>query len=349
MKKTVILIPALDPPALYTDYVRELMAAGFSDIITVDDGSADKAIFETLRGLGCTVLTHEKNEGKGQALKTGLTYYKEHFDYEEYAGVITADSDGQHLVGDVKKLSDALIGGEERLLLGSRDFTQPQVPARSRFGNQTTARVFKTFFRMEIGDTQTGLRGIPNCLIDGCLDTTGKRFEYETAMLLSVGKKAGIREIPIETVYLNENKGTHFNTVTDSARIYWIIFGTFFRFALSSISSALVDLLLFALFSRILPDGEFRILAATYLARVLSAAYNYLINHKVVFQSRENYGKTLAKYITLCVLQALASGLLVKWLSGLLSIGEVACKVIVDAVLFFVSDQIQKHWVFKKA
>ncbi|MBQ4426068.1 MAG: bifunctional glycosyltransferase family 2/GtrA family protein [Lachnospiraceae bacterium] len=349
MKKTVILIPALDPPASFPSYVEELHEAGFSDVIVVDDGSSDKTIFEELSHKGCAVLTHAVNEGKGQALKTGLAYYRDHYDFDEYAGVITADSDGQHLCADVKKLADAMTGGEERLILGSRDFTLPQVPARSRFGNQTTARVFRIFFRMKVGDTQTGLRGIPNALVEACLAVRGKRFEYETAMLLDVGKQSGILEIPIETVYLDENKGTHFNTFTDSARIYWIIFGTFFRFALSGVSSAIVDLVMFAFFSKlILPEGEHRILAATYLARVISASFNFVVNRNIVFKSEKKVSVTAVEYVLLCVAQAYVSAFLVKNFSLALSAEEVVVKVFVDLALFFVSFFIQKRLIFKR-
>lgn len=248
MKKTVILIPALDPPDSFVDYIRELKIAGFSDILVVDDGSTQGEIFQKIQQLGVTVLKHDKNEGKGQALKTGLAWYREHYDYHKFAGVITADSDGQHLCRDVKKLAEQLSFGTKELVLGVRDFSLPQVPPKSRFGNSLTIWIFRWLLRIRISDTQTGLRGISNELIDDCLEISGKRFEYETVMLTEVGKKAGIKEIPIETVYYEENKGTHFNPVTDSIRIYWRIFGTFFKYLFSSLSSSVVDILFFTLF-----------------------------------------------------------------------------------------------------
>lgn len=349
MKKVVLLIPALDPPAVFPDYVRQLLSCGFRDILVVDDGSSDDEYFRQVQKLGCIVLKHEKNEGKGQALKTGLSYYQEHYDYEEYAGVITADSDGQHLCRDVQKLAEKLGGGTAELLLGARDFSLPQVPPKSRFGNSLTSWIFCHLLRFEVSDTQTGLRGIPNVLVSACLELPGKRFEYETTMLTEVGRKSGICEIPIETVYYEENKGTHFNPVVDSIKIYRTIFGTFFKYIFSSLSSSVLDLLLFALFSKVLLSGvPWRIFASTGLARIFSAAYNFCMNRNVVFKSKAGYASSAAAYCCLCVVQALASALLVNAGCHLLNIDEVVMKLVVDTVLFFVSYQIQSRFIFNR-
>lgn len=347
MKKLAILIPALDPPLSFSQYISELFQKGFTEIVVVDDGSSGKEQFERLKEAGCHVLTHPKNEGKGQALKTGLLYYKEHYDPEMYAGVITADSDGQHLSGDVGRIAALLQEGEERLILGSRDFSLSQVPPKSRFGNSMTSWIFRYILRLPVGDTQTGLRGIPNVLIEDCLRIPGKRFEYETSMLLEVGKKAGILEIPIETVYLDENKGTHFNPFLDSLRIYRTIFGTFFRYLLSSLSASVLDLLLFWLFSKVvLTDVSHRILAATVLARICSSVYNFLVNRNIVFKSKNGYSSSSVKYFSLCAALALASALLVTAIHNLIRLDEVLVKMIVDTCLFFISYQIQHRYIF---
>ena len=349
MKKVVILIPALDPPDIFPDYVRELLDFGFQHIIVVDDGSSSQSCFEKIRNMGCVVLKHEKNEGKGQALKTGLAFYKEHYDYEEFAGVITADSDGQHLCKDVNNLAKTLQMGEERLILGSRDFSLSQGPPKSRCGNQLTSRIFKYLLRFEVKDTQTGLRGIPNKLIDRCLALPGKRFEYETAMLTEIGKKSGILELPIETVYYDANAGTHFNPVMDSIKIYKTIFGTFLRYVFSSLSSSILDLFLFTIFSKVLfKKIANRIILATYLARAFSAIFNFCMNRNVVFKSDQKYAVAAVRYFALCIVQAMASAFLVSGIYTVLRIEEVLIKLVIDTALFFVSYQIQRRFIFKR-
>lgn len=221
--------------------------------------------------------------GKGKALKTGMRYYKENASYEDYAGIITADSDGQHLAEDVKKIQKRLALGESKLILGVRNFDLESVPAKSRIGNKLTSLVFRFFLGLSISDTQTGLRGIPNSLIDLCLAIPGDRFEYETAMLMDVGKAAEIEEVNIHTVYYDENQGTHFRPVKDSFLIYQMLFGSFFRYLFVSLSSFFVDIALFALFTKTHFNGmALRIPLAAAGARVLSGTYNFIMNRNLV-------------------------------------------------------------------
>lgn len=347
MKKVVVLIPALNPPASFPQYVSQLLAQGFADILVVNDGSSSDECFRQIQDMGCIVLNHSQNEGKGQALKTGFTYYQENYDFEEYAGVITADSDGQHLVKDVCRMAEELVSGNGELLLGARDFSLAQIPPKSRFGNNLTSWIFRYLLRFRVTDTQTGLRGIPNILIEPCLKLPGKRFEYETTMLTEVGRKFGICEIPIETVYYEENRGTHFNPIVDSFMIYKIIFGTFLKYVFSSLSSCVIDLLLFTLFSKGLLAGyPYYIFVSTILARIVSATYNFCMNRNVVFKSQEGYGKTAVCYMLLCISQMVLSGLLVTVGCRLLRADEVITKMFVDTILFFVSYLIQKKLIF---
>jgi len=97
--------------------------------------------------------------------------------------------------------------------------------------------------------------------------------------------------------------------------------------------------------------GKLSILAATVIARVVSSFYNFNMNRKVVFQSEEGYGKTMARYYALCVVQMLASAGLVTLVKSFTPGGAgvaTVIKAVVDTCLFVISYQIQKHWVFKK-
>lgn len=343
-----ILIPALDPPEKFKEYIRELVSSGFTDILVVDDGSADKEIFREIAAHPqVTVLTHEKNGGKGKALRTGMQYYRRNRAFDKYCGVITADSDGQHLCKDVRKIRDRLLEGTDRLVLGVRDFDEAGVPTKSRFGNQLTGFLFRVLLGLSVSDTQTGLRGIPNALIDLCLSIPGDRFEYETSMLIEIGKTVGFEEVKIDTVYYDENRGTHFHPIKDSFRIYRLLFGTFFRYLLTSLSSFLVDILLFALGTKLLfPGRPWRIPVSTAGARVISGAYNFFMNRNVVFKSSNSYVKTGIFYLILCVIQCAASAGLVYAFTRLLSLDEVFVKTVVDACLFLVNYRVQKLLIF---
>lgn len=81
----------------------------------------------------------------------------------------------------------------------------------------------------------------------------GDRFEYETNMLLAFKEKAiPFEENKIRTVYIEENKSSHFRTFVDSWRIYKLILAHFFRYTINSIVCAVVDTGLFTLFTALL-------------------------------------------------------------------------------------------------
>lgn len=133
--KIVILIPSLSPGKELIPYIDELIQNGYENIIVINDGSAKEydAIFNEIElKKECIVLKHEINLGKGKAIKDGLKYYLNN-KRNEHIGIITADSDGQHLVKDVTKIAEAMLQNPSSLILGVRDFSDPRVPPKSSF------------------------------------------------------------------------------------------------------------------------------------------------------------------------------------------------------------------------
>lgn len=262
-------------------------------------------------------------------------------------GAITADSDGQHSPECILACVDALIAHPDSLILGCRCFEGNDVPARSEFGNKCTRVVMKYLTGITVSDTQTGLRGIPASFMEQLLMVKGERFEFETNMLLETkSRHVPILEIPIQTIYIEENKTSHFNPIKDSFKIY-MIFG---KFLFSSLSSSVVDLVLFSMLCFVMRGmrwgGITYITAATVLARILSALYNYLLNLKMVFQSDSPIKNTLPRYALLAVVQMSLSAFLVGMLYPLFGGAEVLVKIPVDIFLFFLSFVIQREFVY---
>ena len=222
--KIVPIIPALNPDKKLVKLVKELDKE-YKDIIIVNDGSSSDKIFNELKKIkSCTILTHEVNKGKGEALKTAYNYYLDKLS-KKYLGVITLDADGQHLVSDTIKMSE-LVEKEDKFVLGTRLFNTKETPFRNKLGNRITSRVFKWLYKIYLKDTQTGLRAIPNRLLKTMIEVEGSRFEYELNVLIKLVKmKEDIIQYDIKTVYLEDsNKGSHFNVFKDSYRIYKIMF-----------------------------------------------------------------------------------------------------------------------------
>ena len=138
LRGCVVVIPALDPEEMLRDYAAALLEQGAEQVVAVDDGSgpASRPIFEALEAMeGCTVLRHERNRGKGRALKDAFAFIAGQSRWEGCT-VVTADADGQHRVEDVCTVGRAAAEETDRLVLGVRDLTGPQVPARSKLGNR---------------------------------------------------------------------------------------------------------------------------------------------------------------------------------------------------------------------
>ncbi|MEK4434658.1 glycosyltransferase [Paenibacillus sp. FSL K6-2862] len=103
-----ILIPSYEPDVRLLNLILQLQTFQLGPIVIVDDGSGQefRGIFETAEAYGCTLLTHPENLGKGRALKTGFQYIKE---FGPQGGVVCADSDGQHLPHDIRRIFDVLL------------------------------------------------------------------------------------------------------------------------------------------------------------------------------------------------------------------------------------------------
>lgn len=346
--KIVVIVPAYKPEERLLDLVRELRETiGDLPVVVVDDGSGDsyQGIFRKLEEeLGCHVCRHAGNRGKGAALKTGIRYASRRL--PDHAGYVTADADGQHRPADIRRVAEALLERPDSLILGARDLQGDHVPARSRFGNRLTSRVFRLITGVTCPDTQTGLRGIPKLHADKVLQMEGDRYEYEMNVLVELARqRVPFHMVPIQTVYINGNRGSHFRPLQDSLRIY----GRILRFAISSLVCAGVDILLFTLLSMLFaPSSAARVLLLTAGARTISGLCNFTLNRAWVFGDRGEVVESGPKYAALFMAQMICSGLLV-WGLSFLPLPLTLVKVLVDGGLCLGSYLIQRRFIFPDA
>lgn len=351
-----LIIPSLDPDGLLEKTVAGALSEGIDDIIVIDDGSSPehRAPFERLKALsGVTVLRHEVNMGKGAALKTAFSYFLNN--RPDRCGVVTADGDGQHRLEDIIACSEGIRGENPTVVLGCRDFSLPEVPKRSRFGNTVTSRVFRLLCGMRLSDTQTGLRAIPRRYLSQLINAKGSRYEYETNMLLMINM-LGIpyREVTIKTVYIDQNSSSHFRPVRDSLRVYGIIF----KFIGSSLISSVVDVLAFHLIGILLASFNGGLWATTFiqtaLARLCSSTVNFAVNRKAVFASQKNIAGSYLRYAVLAVAIMFLSWASVSAIVSLTGLPETSVyvrtlvKIPVDILLFLLSFRAQQRWVFSE-
>ena len=380
MKKRIALIPAYKPNIQLLEFVKGIEENGM-DCLIVNDGSGEEylSLFHKIeRETEARVLSFPENRGKGAALKAGLEYLqKENVGLQGDFTIITLDADGQHLLKDALNLLSVAEEKKDTLILGSRTQSKDS-PLRSRIGNGITKEVFNLCTGVEVKDTQTGMRAFSGKMIPEMLDIPGERYEYEMNVLLYLAKEGvPMEEVPIETVYINDNAESHFDTVKDSYRIYKQIL----KFSASSLVSFLADFLLYSFFF-LITGGLF---VSNFLARVISLHLNFFINKNVVFSAdgqeekeslgateikREESGKgaktqenkqlwnlsawkTIKKeeylsYLGLAAFIFLINSFILSGIVGSLGMNPYLAKILTEGLLFCLSYFVQKKWIFEK-
>lgn len=218
--KFIILIPAYEPNYELLNLLNEINNKYTTIIVNDGSNKSYDNIFKSAKKYA-HVISYEKNMGKGYAIKTGLNYIKNTFD--NYI-VVTMDADGQHKLTDAINLCKYVEKNKKTLALGRRSWNK-STPLKSRIGNSITRNIFKNATGLSIYDTQTGLRAFSYKLNDYMLSIDGNRYEYEMNVLLNLkNNNILFKEIKIDTIYIDNNKSSHFNAIKDSYKIYKMIF-----------------------------------------------------------------------------------------------------------------------------
>ena len=218
----IVLIPAYEPDNELLQLTQQLKEAGFA-VLVVDDGSgpAYREIFDPVKEFA-TVVSYEKNRGKGAALKTGMAYIREYFPQADH--FITCDADGQHRVEDVIRVSQQLNVGHKFVLTMRRQ--RKGIPLRSKVGNILSRVVYALLTKRYLSDNQSGLRGFHCSYIDWLVEVEKDNYDYEMNVLYYAAKKSiPIDTIIIEAIYINNNQSSHFQPIKDTLRIYRSLFG----------------------------------------------------------------------------------------------------------------------------
>ena len=204
------VIPTYNNGGTVAAVVRGVLAQGLP-VLVVDDGSVD-GTEEALKGLDIIVLRHQKNLGKGRALKTGLEEARR----LGYRFALTIDADGQHDPADIPVLVAA--AGEKTLVVGSRNLTADGMPSGSTFANRFSNFWFTVQTGRKLPDTQTGFRIYP--LEDlPSLKLLTSRYEAELTLLVFSAWR-GVRLVPVPVkVYYPEDRVSHFRPFADFFRI----------------------------------------------------------------------------------------------------------------------------------
>lgn len=358
----IVIIPAYKPDEKLIRLVDELQNKIEGEILIVDDGGGEqyRPIFEEVKKKGCRVLTHTLNRGKGAALKTAFSDIEKRVQAGEIPSdepVCCADADGQHKPADILRCLEETKAHPDSFILGSRAF-RGDVPARSRIGNSISRFTFRLLMGVKVFDTQTGLRAFraKNCAI--FKNVKGDRYEFEMQQLCDACKnKIPIREVEIETVYIEDNASSHFNPLKDAMRVYGVLIQNatgklfcFLEFLLSSGLAWIIDFLLYTLFSSFLVpviDPLVSLPLSILMARICSSLVNFLVNRKIVFHSKEKGFGTLVRYALLVVVVYCGNSALTVLFNDL-GVGKNIAFILSQIICFPISFFGQHYVVFPK-
>jgi glycosyltransferase involved in cell wall biosynthesis len=209
-----VLIPVYNHAAGVVSVIERALALNLP-VWVVDDGSTDGTAAGLARFNGITVLRHEENRGKGEAILTGFSAMAGKVDW-----AITLDADGQHDPADVPGLIRAIPAGKRPIVIGRREgMAGDDVPWTSRFGRKFSNFWVRAADGPVLSDTQSGLRiyPLPEALR---LGVRARRFQFEVEILVRA-RWAGIPvvEVPVGVSYTPGMKRiSHFRPFVDFCR-----------------------------------------------------------------------------------------------------------------------------------
>ena len=208
------VIPVFDHADTAVEVARA--AAAMLPTIVVDDGSSD-GVSEKLAPLrGVEIIRHERNLGKGAALRTGFARAAE----AGFTHAITIDADGQHSPEDIPRFMEASRAAPEAIIAGVRDLARDRAPFGRRLANAFSNFWFRVETGLKLKDTQCGFRCYPLHLVRR-LRTKRERYAYELEVLVRAAWAGiAITQLPIAADYERPgSRKSHFHPLLDFLRI----------------------------------------------------------------------------------------------------------------------------------
>lgn len=196
----VVCIPAYNEEANIEQTINKIKQ--FADkIIVCDDGSIDNTL-SISKSLGVDVIHHEKNLGKGAALRSLFEYAKP----INPDVIVTIDADGQFLPSEIPKLISPILNDDYDIVIGYRFEENEEMPSYRKFGNKLLDHVTNLAAELPFRDTQSGFRAYSMkalSLIEFKIDGFGADAE----ILVSASKtNLKITERKITVLYNTGNK-----------------------------------------------------------------------------------------------------------------------------------------------
>ena len=215
-----VIIPAYNASSTLPAVAAESLRSGVP-LLVVDDGSTDDTA-GSVRGLPVNLISHDRNQGKGAALKSGFSWMLLH----GFTGAVTLDADGQHDPTAIALLAAIARQDDIDILIASRAVQFDQMAGLRSWWNRFGVWCMKHKTGFDITDSQSGFRYYSSRLLQSLeLDSTGYCLEMEVLMK---GWRGGFRigSLPVAARVADGRSTSHFRPVRDT----WHICMTFLRY-----------------------------------------------------------------------------------------------------------------------
>ena len=222
MKKILVLIPAFNAEKTISSLIHQISAfIPTKDILVVDDGSTDRT-YQLAKESGANCLQHQKNKGKGEALKTGFEYAVE----QGYSGVITLDADLQHDPKFIPEFIKEAQKSTSDVLVGTRYIELKTMPFSRWLTNNVTSIIVSILGDTKVRDSQSGYRYISTEVLKAVKLST-RKYELESEILIKAGRKGfKIAPVPISTIY--HGSKSFINPLVDTGRFIKLLWKSIF-------------------------------------------------------------------------------------------------------------------------
>lgn len=187
-----------------------------ADIFVVNDGSTDRTAEVLASTEGIRTIAYARNRGKGYALRRGLRAARE----AGFRYALTIDSDGQHYPDDIARFIECIERRPDTLLIGARNLTADNMPARNTFANRFSNFWYLVETGRRLEDTQSGFRLYPLRRL-GRLRSLCSRYEFEVEVIVRAAwRGVEVENIPVKVYYAPDGERvSHFRPLRDFTRI----------------------------------------------------------------------------------------------------------------------------------
>jgi len=209
----LVCIPAFNEEKPIVDVIKKSL--NYVDrVVVCDDGSTDLTS-EQAKNAGAIVLKHEKNMGKGHAMKSLFRYAKD----VDADVVVTIDGDGQFLPEQIPNLIEPILENNYDIVIGNRFSDDEEMPSYRKAGNKMLDTITKLAADLPFSDTQSGFRSYSKKAIQSISFSTNG-FGVDSEILVDASNKGlKITEKKVTVLYNTGEKTSTKDPVSHSMSV----------------------------------------------------------------------------------------------------------------------------------